>query len=224
MNTYKKTFAEYASDYLLQKRALGNDLSDEAHEAIEEIFAERGEQLPARPTKPIFISDKKLPSSRIESGLKMALLFGLVLLSIALAKALAHTWVGILVTIIIVSYATFDWFRKKSLTVEQRLEEENSTRAEEDGLNELMISSADGNLFRAKELIAFGINVNAQSNSGTTALMYAARNGHLPLIELLVSSGAEINKSSHKGSTAFAIAQKFGHADLCAYLEKLGTK
>jgi hypothetical protein len=224
MNTYKKTFAEYASDYLLQKRALGNDLSDEAHEAIEEIFAERGERLPPRPTKPIFIPDSKRPPSRIGRGLKTAALIGLVLLAHGIGKVVAHTWIGTVVTIIVVIYVIFEWFRRISLTAAERYDEDSTKKAEEDDLNELMISAAEGNLVRAKELVAFGIDVNAQSISGSTALMYAARNGHLSLVEFLISSGAEINKSSNKGSTALVIARKFGHADLSTYLEKFGAQ
>lgn len=52
MNSYHHAFSQRRSDYLLERRALGDGLSDEAYEAIEALFAERGEALPARPLAP----------------------------------------------------------------------------------------------------------------------------------------------------------------------------
>ena len=217
MSNFKEMFAGYTSDYLLQKRALGGELSDDAHKAIEEIFAERGEDLPPRPTAPIFIADVKEPTGRVGGGFKAVALLGVVLLSMGAGKALAHTWIGILVAIAVVVYATVEWCRKQSLTSDEREKEENAQKAEQEGLNELMIVAAEGNLVRAKELVAFGTSVNAQSYSGTTALMYAVRNGHLPVVQLLVTSGADINRSSNKGTTALAIARKFGFPSLLKF-------
>ena len=127
-------------------------------------------------------------------------------------------------TVCIVVYFVFDWLRKGALTPDQRKAEEDESKAGEQGLNELMISSANGNLTRVKEIVTFGIDVNARSNSGATALMYAARNNHLPVVECLLSAGADINASSTKGSTATTIAKKSGHSELVVYLEQHGAR
>lgn len=49
MNPFKEQYAGFDSEYLLSLRAQGDMIVDEAHRAIEEIFAERGESLPAKP-------------------------------------------------------------------------------------------------------------------------------------------------------------------------------
>ncbi len=221
MSTYKEKFADYASDYLLQKRALGDELSDEAHKAIEEIFAERGEQLPPRPSKPIFLA--KPSASKAEHMLKLVAVLVLMAASIGVAKQLAHTWVGILISVCFVAYLVIASLRKRTLTPVQREAEENEKKAKEEGLNELMVSAANGNLLRVKELVAFGIDVNTQSLSGTTPLMYAARNNHLPVAQFLLRAGADVRATSKNGSTATAIAKKFGFSELAAYLEQHGA-
>jgi len=48
MSVLKDHYSQYTSEYLLKRRTLGVDLSDEAHSAIERIFEERGESLPPR--------------------------------------------------------------------------------------------------------------------------------------------------------------------------------
>lgn len=224
MSNHKEIFADYASEYLLQKRALGDELSDEAHRAIEEIFTERGEHLPARPSRPIIFADPKPPLGKSRRALTMVVWGIIALVSTVIAHAIARTWIGLLVTVCIVVYFVFDWLRKGALTPDQRKAEEDESKAGEQGLNELMISSANGNLTRVKEIVTFGIDVNARSNSGATALMYAARNNHLPVVECLLSAGADINASSTKGSTATTIAKKSGHSELVVYLEQHGAR
>ncbi|MDM0028118.1 hypothetical protein [Variovorax saccharolyticus] len=46
---FKEQYSPCSSEYLLKRRALGSELASEAHDAIEEIFRERGEHLPPRP-------------------------------------------------------------------------------------------------------------------------------------------------------------------------------
>lgn len=48
MSALKDYYSQYRSEYLLERRALGAELSDEAHRAIEQVFEERGEHLPLR--------------------------------------------------------------------------------------------------------------------------------------------------------------------------------
>jgi len=81
-------------------------------------------------------------------------------------------------------------------------------------LSSLMISAADGDLGRVKELVASGADINARSRSGTTALMLAVRNEHLATVRFLVSAGANVNAASTKGTAAISIAQSIGNAEL----------
>lgn len=224
MTAYKDQFSDLTSEYLLQKRALGDELSDEAHKAIEEIFAERGEELPPRPHRPIFISGPQTAPGNAEKYFKSAGLLLLGLLVMGISKQLAHTWVGVLLTLCIGVYALIEWQRKNSLTPDQKSAKENERKAEQEGLNELMLSAADGDLVRVQELVAFGANVNARSNSGTTSLMYAVRNNHIEIVQFLLSVSADVNATSIKGSTAIAIARKFGYAELATLLEGHGAR
>ena len=122
MSSYKEHFEDYVSDYLLKQRALGEELSDDAHKAIEEIFAGRGEQLPPRPSSPIFRA-KPVPS-KARRLLKLIAVLVVMVASIGVANQLRHTWVGILLGVCYVVYFVFAWLRKVSLTPEQKEEAE----------------------------------------------------------------------------------------------------
>ena len=61
MADYKTQFADYSSEYLLEKRALGDELHPDAHKAIEEIMAERGEKIPKSKTLPEEVVVKRSP-------------------------------------------------------------------------------------------------------------------------------------------------------------------
>jgi ankyrin repeat protein len=216
MTDYKKSFESYASDYLLKKRALGDELDEAAHRAIEEIFAERGESLPPRPSKPVMVN----AGAKSIGIFKMTLLLLLVLVSMALSKMVANTWVGLLVMAAVVVYIVFDWFRKRSLTPEQREVEKTKKQAEDEGLSELMLASAEGNMQRVQDLLNYGVEINATSLSRSTALMYAVRNNHLNVAKALIDAGADINAKSDKKSTALSIASKFGHSEIASYLKQ----
>lgn len=220
MTNFKQQFSDLTAEYLLQLRARGDDLSDEAHQAIEEIFCERGERLPEKPKKPIFITDNVATTSGAKGLFKAAGLLVLALVGMAIANALAHTWIGVLITVSVIIYLIANWFRRQTLTPDQREREDNEKKAEKDGLTEIMICAADGDLERIRELVEFGGDVNARSDSGTTALMYAARNNHLAIVELLLSAGADPKLESAKRSTAMDIARKYGHFEIAACLEQ----
>lgn len=220
MNDFKKQFSDLTSEYLLQLRARGDGLSDEAHQAIEEIFTERGERLPAKPKTSIFIANNGAPTSGTGKFSKSATLIILGLLGLVMAKAFAHTWVGVLITVGVVIYFVANWFRRQKLTPAQREREDNEKKAEEEGLTEIMVCAANGNLDRIRELVEYGGDVNTRSLSGTTALMYAARNNHLAIVDFLISAGADPKLKSDKKSTAMDIAKKFGHLEIAARLEQ----
>lgn len=215
MNRYKEAFSKYTSEHLLEKRALGDELTDEAHEAIEEIFAERGEVLPARPTQTINIKARR-KSTQSKSRLILSWL-GIAVVMV-LAKALAHTWLGVLLSVVFVGYLIFDWFRKRGLNEEELKEEQYQKDIENAALNELMIASAEGNVKRAKELIEYGAEVDLKSLNGSTALMYAARNNHIEVVKLLVNAGADVAAKNDKQSTALSIAKNFDCKEVVEFL------
>ena len=220
MNNFKKQFSDLNSEYLLQLRARGDELSDEAHRAIEEIFAERGEHLPAKPQAPIFITNNEAPASGAGKFFKSAALILLALFVMAIAKTLAHTWFGVLFTVGVVIYFIVNWFRRQTLTSAEKEREDSEKKAQDEGLTEIMVCAANGNLERIRELVEYGGNVNAKSTSGTTALMYAARNNHLSIVEFLLAAGADAELKTDKKSTSIDIAKKFGHPEIAARLER----
>jgi hypothetical protein len=221
MNTYKEMFADYASEDLLQKRALGDELADAAHSAIEEIFAERGEHLPPRPAKPVFLADPVVPGTNaLFTPTNMAFFFIAPALLAGAATLLMNAWVGVLAAVAVGLFFVAKWLHRRGMTSEQRAAGDLARKAERDNLSELMMSAANGDLARAKELVSFGADVNARSPSGTTALMYASRNNHAEVVRFLVSSGAHIKAALRNGSTASSIARKFGHDELATYLEQ----
>lgn len=216
MTDYKESFESYASDYLLKKRALGDELDEAAHRAIEEIFNERGESLPPRPSKPVMVN----AGAKSNGIFKMTSLLLLVLVSMVLSKMVASTWIGLLVMAAVVVYIVYDWFRKRSLTPEQREVEKTKKQADDQGLSELMLASAEGNMQRVQDLLNYGVEINATSLSRSTALMYAVRNNHLNVAKALIDAGADINAKSDKKSTALSIAKKFGHSEIASYLKQ----
>lgn len=211
MSHFKELFQNHTTEHLLAKRALGDELSDDAHAAIEDIFKERGESLPPKPTRPVLSTDITVaPSKKLATAKTIAILF-LCLLAIGFAKVISHTWVGFAISGIAILYLLI--YRPDTVSDEPEKQEEEVSRqiAKRDKLNPLMLASANGDLVRVQELISFGQDVNVQSLAGTTALMYAAGNGHLDVVDLLLQNGADPNILSEKKSTALLLAKKFGH-------------
>lgn len=221
MNKFKESFANYTSEHLLEKRALGDDLADEAHKAIEEIFAERGEYLPPKPTQAIDVQRLKgVNRSWFEIG---GLAF-LVLFTNAVAKQIALTWVGVIFTFGVVIYVIVKWFHKKSLSEEELVELKEQERIKDDGLYELMVVSAKGDFVRVEELINYGADVNVVSVNGSTALMYAARNNQIDIAKKLILAGANVNAANDKKSTPLTIAEKQQHHAMIELLKQNGAK
>jgi len=211
MSHFKELFQNHTTEHLLAKRALGDELSDDAHAAIEEIFKERGEPLPPKPSRPVLSTDiTTAPSKTLATTKTIAILF-LCLLAFGVAKAISHTWVGFAISGVAVLYLLI--YRPGTVSDEPEKQAEAVSRqiAERDKLNPLMLASASGDLVRVQELISFGQDVNVQSLAGTTALMYAAGNGHIEVVDLLLKNGADPNIFSEKKSTALSLSKKFGH-------------
>lgn len=169
------------------------------------------------------MASSRAPESKTGKFFKSTALIILALIAIGLAKATAHTWFGVLFTIGVVIYFIANWIRRQRLALDQREREDNEKKAEVEGLTELMVCAANGNLERIRELVEYGGDVNARSTSGATALMYAARNNHLAIIEFLLAAGANPKVRSDKKSTAADIARKFGYLEIAARLEQQGT-
>lgn len=90
-----------------------------------------------------------------------------------------------------------------------------------DGINELMVSSANGDYNAVKRLVESGEPIDSQSLSGSTALMYAARNDKYDIIELLIDLGANHKILNNKEMTALDIANKFKSKKSARILVKL---
>ena len=245
MNGFNKQFSDWTSEHLLQLRARGDELSDDAHQAIEEIFAERGEHLPVKPKTPIFITNNdslasssskffkanETPTSGVGKFIKSAAFYLLAILAIYLAilaigfasiigKAYANTWFSVLAMVGIGIYLIANWLRRQKLSSAEKEREDSEKEAREEGLSEIMVCAVSGNLERIRELIEYGGDVNSKSFSGATALMYAARNNHLSIVKFLLIAGADLNLKTDKKSTASDIAKKFGHLEIAELLER----
>ena len=221
MNNFKETFSQYTSDHLLEKRALGDGLAIEAHLAIEEIFAERCEFLPPRPIKPVNLKLNSQPkNSKFSKTIQIIGALLVMVFATTIAKLTPIPW-GFVITGAVICYFLIYWIRKNNLTKEQATKEEEDKKAEEEGILELMLVSANGDLVRVIELLNFGADVNVRSNNNSTALMFAARNNYLDIVKLLVKNGADINAKNDKGSTAISIANAYGHQSVVEYLNAL---
>ena len=77
-----------------------------------------------------------------------------------------------------------------------------------------------GDLFRVRQLIKEGCNVNTRGEYGTTPLMEAASEGHGQVVEELIREGARVNVKNNVQRTALYYASWRGHCSvvktLCA--------
>lgn len=218
MNRFVEQFRELSTEYLLERRALGEDgLVADAHRAIELVLGERGVDVPPMPARPIFVSSDDAVPLRSHIARNAVLVAG-ALVAVGVAKALAVTWVGLLFSAAIAIALLVDWLRRQSLPESERDEEDFVRQAERDGVSELMQSAATGDLTRVGELVAYGANVNARSRIGSTALMYAAKNNHVQVVQLLLGARADPTARTHKGSTAADLALKAGHVEIFTLL------
>lgn len=78
----------------------------------------------------------------------------------------------------------------------------------------MMIDNAE-----LKNIVANGINVNAQDATGTTALMRAALAGHTEICKILLDHGANPDLVNNYGSTAASSAAHNNHQDIVRLLQ-----
>jgi hypothetical protein len=217
MSFLKQQFEQYTSEYLLEQRARGEDLSDEAHEAIEAVFRERNEPLPPRPARPVHIvsADTALDKARLKALGAALGWFG----ATVMAKVVLDTWLVVPVLVAIGAYYTLKLLRRANLPAEALADKDFATTAQSRGMTELMLCGATCDVARARDLLNFRPELDERDASGATALMYAARNGCVELTRLLVDAGADRSLLTPKGSNARDIALRHGHADVAALLE-----
>jgi ankyrin repeat protein len=58
----------------------------------------------------------------------------------------------------------------------------------------------------ARQLVAYGVNVNAVNKEGRTALMIAVENDRSDTVKALIESGADVNARDRNGQTAMDLA------------------
>ena len=84
----------------------------------------------------------------------------------------------------------------------------------------LRSACGEGDLFKVRQLIKEGRNVNTRGEYGTTPLMEAARRGHDQVVEELIREGAYVNAKDNYQQTALFYASWKGHCSvvktLCA--------
>lgn len=164
---------EMPSEKLLHMRAEGDDLADEWHSAIEAVFYERGETLPAIPTAPIVI----VPLKQTMKG-DALLSVGVILIAMFLGEFIKLSGIGVFALLGMGVWFAVKHIRRSTLADAQRDEEIAAEKADALGMTELMCCAADGNVERVNELLAYDRrSVDARSNNGATALIFAARNG-----------------------------------------------
>jgi hypothetical protein len=222
MPTLRETFERYDSAYLIERRALGDELSDEAHAAIEAVLRERGEAVPSRPVQPVRLAAGGRTGRSTSFG-RIAVQCLLVFGGLVAAKMLAHSWIGLVFSVVMLVVFAVDWHRKRKLTPAERESSRQAKVAERDGMSELMRSAADGDLVRVADLLRFGADVNERNLRGATALMYAARNNQLEVARALMDAGARPNLQSDAKATALSIAVQHGHQPVADLLRQRGA-
>jgi hypothetical protein len=231
----KKQYLDYDSEFLLEMRARGELLVPEAHHAIEDILRERNERIPPLPSKPIILKREDLiaaPPKRADSRpgrvLKGLFVIAMLAFAIVLGAILAHTALGIVGAVVFGVYFLARAMRREAMSAADRA-------VEDEGLTEIMVCAANGDLTRIEELVNYGAEVNVESSKGDTPLMLAARNNHANVVRYLLTAGASPNTVSHSAHqtasdllagrdttarTAIDMARSLGHSEVVKVFEE----
>jgi hypothetical protein len=216
---FKTEYESYTSEYLLQLRARADGLVDEAHTAIEEVLASRGESFPPRPKLAVAAEGHTRPKGQQAQNLIIGILF--MFLSAFLLQVLKENrLVGMLLSLTIAVFFLVRWYKDINLAPEERTRKQALKRIGEDGFTELMFCAGEGDLDRVRDLVNYGGMVNAQDDKGGTALMYASKNGHLDVVKFLLMSGAKVELRTEKGLSALDVARKSGHVETAEFLAR----
>jgi hypothetical protein len=229
---FKQQYSDCTSEYLLELRARGDLMVPNAQRAVEELLSERGEIVPPIPSRPVVLkkgdlvshSRGKPNSSSLLDGLVIAIL---MIFTMTFAKMFAHTrlgfFIGVLIWVCAIPFFFYRAVQRAAMSPEESAKEVEREKAEEEGLTEMMIAAANGDLTRVKELMQYGANVNVVSKNGGTPLMFAARNGHASIVEFLLAVGADQDRKSDAGRTALDIARSLGYFEIVTLLESQAT-
>jgi len=91
--------------------------------------------------------------------------------------------------------------------------------------DKLVSAAHDGDLYRIKELIDEGVDVNVKDGVGSTLLLViAGRYGHIEIVKELIAHGADVNTKNEDGGTASSIATKRARNALARILSETKKK
>lgn len=194
-------------EWLLAARGRGPEHNADTHAMIEAEMIRRGLNVPAIPTHPVRCVAKTTWGHRI------VVLLGLALFAIAAAVTPKF---GVFASIVVLSIAVVVAFVVNQISG-KRLPSPLSTeeraaldKGSGDGVTELMIVAASGNVERTVDLLNYGASVRDVTKSGLTPLMYAAGSGQIATYVELLKHGANADERSKRGLTAIAIAEEKG--------------
>lgn len=213
----KNQYGEYTTEYLLQLRARGDGLIDEAHAAIEEIIESRGELIPPRPKSPI--SQKQKTRNKHQDTFK--LIFGVLAFFCAavIAEMLkVNIPLAFFISFIFIAYLLYGWNKKRKSSPEDLARAEALAKIGTGGFTELMFFASEGNLDKVQDLVNYTDGINTQDHQGGTALMYASKNGHEKIVEFLLNAKANRELKTKNGSTASDFAKRESHEKIVMLL------
>ena len=87
----------------------------------------------------------------------------------------------------------------------------------------LLSACGAGDLFKMRQLIKDGCNVNTRGEHGRTPLMVAAIGGHNQVVEELIRVGARVNVKGNGQQTALYYASWWGHCSVVKTLWAAGA-
>lgn len=91
------------------------------------------------------------------------------------------------------------------------------------GTTTLLYAVEDARLDIVEELIARGVNLEAQDARGYTALILAAFRGRIPILRLLIQSGANVNGRDRHGNSVLLFAAQHGEREIVKLLVEAGA-
>ena len=90
--------------------------------------------------------------------------------------------------------------------------------------SELDVAAKNGHLFKVKELLAMGANVNFRNDYGATPLIEASLRGYESMVRTLLDHGADVGTADTVfGATALNFAALSGQTEVVALLLKWGA-
>ncbi len=205
-----------SSEWLLAARGRGPEHNLDTHAAIESEMLSRGLIVPPIPKHPVRRVVKNTWKHRILISIATVLF---VLIAVIVPK---FGVMASILLILVVGVVAFVWGQINGKTLPSPLSNEERAALDKgmkDGVTELMISAASGNVERTVELINYGAHVNDVTKNGLTPLMYAAGSGQAPTYLALLNHGAIAETRSKRGLSALEIAEEKGFSSFRAEVD-----